>query len=267
MVLTERQRTILNAVTERYIGTGAPISSKELAGTIGLQVSSSTVRNEFALLEERGYLTHPHTSAGRVPTDLGYREFVEKYRYRRRVLFAGANDGLFHAFDIGAWDRTPTDCAKVGDGTTPPCYDLGTGLELFAFAPRAVMPVYPDLTAPAGAQTKQNEWTVDGSQANSSDYFVTRMGPSINMQYLEETQITVAAGDENNQQELFDGLITGLEADFPKKGPPELVVLAEDAFQRARASNSPRSAGSGCRARNSLSCTPATWPTISRARR
>ncbi len=77
MILTDRQRTILNAVTERYIGTGMPISSRELAGTTGLKVSSSTVRNEFALLEERGYLTHPHTSAGRVPTDLGYREFVD----------------------------------------------------------------------------------------------------------------------------------------------------------------------------------------------
>jgi heat-inducible transcriptional repressor len=77
MILTDRQRTILNAVTERYIGVGMPISSKQLAGTVGLQVSSSTVRNEFALLEERGYLTHPHTSAGRIPTDLGYREFVD----------------------------------------------------------------------------------------------------------------------------------------------------------------------------------------------
>jgi heat-inducible transcriptional repressor len=77
MILTERQRTILNAVTQRYIGTGTPVSSKELVGAAGLQCSSSTVRNEFALLEEKGYLTHPHTSAGRVPTDLGYREFVD----------------------------------------------------------------------------------------------------------------------------------------------------------------------------------------------
>jgi heat-inducible transcriptional repressor len=78
MTLTERQRTILNAVTEHYIGTGAPVSSKEVAGSSGLHVSSSTVRNEFALLEEQGYLTHPHTSAGRMPTDLGYREFVDE---------------------------------------------------------------------------------------------------------------------------------------------------------------------------------------------
>ena len=68
---------ILNAVTERYIGTGAPVSSKELVGVASLVVSSSTVRNEFALLEDKGYLTHPHTSAGRMPTDLGYREFVD----------------------------------------------------------------------------------------------------------------------------------------------------------------------------------------------
>jgi heat-inducible transcriptional repressor len=78
MTLTERQRTILNAVTERYIGSGCPVPSKNLAGAAGLRVSSSTVRNELATLEEQGYLTHPHTSAGRVPTDLGYREYVNR---------------------------------------------------------------------------------------------------------------------------------------------------------------------------------------------
>ncbi|MBN1319536.1 MAG: heat-inducible transcription repressor HrcA [Thermoleophilia bacterium] len=84
MRLTERQRTILNAVTERYIVTGTPVSSKELVGLAGLRVSSSTVRSEFAQLEEKGYLTHPHTSAGRMPTDLGYREFVD-YLMNRSV--------------------------------------------------------------------------------------------------------------------------------------------------------------------------------------
>ncbi len=78
MTLTDRQRTILNAVTERYIDSGLPVPSKDLAGAAGLSVSSSTVRNELAALEEKGYLTHPHTSAGRVPTDLGYREFVDR---------------------------------------------------------------------------------------------------------------------------------------------------------------------------------------------
>ena len=78
MALTDRQRTILNVVTERYIGSGCPVPSKDLAGAAGLSVSSSTVRNELAALEEQGYLTHPHTSAGRVPTDMGYREYVDR---------------------------------------------------------------------------------------------------------------------------------------------------------------------------------------------
>ena len=93
MILTDRQRTILSAVAERYIGTGSPVSSKELAGTTGLKVSSSTVRNEFALLEEMGYLTHPHTSAGCMPTDLGYREFVDQLM-SRSLARRGAGSGV-----------------------------------------------------------------------------------------------------------------------------------------------------------------------------
>lgn len=77
MKLSERQQAILNVVAERYIRSGAPVPSKAVAGLAGLHVSSSTVRNEFAILEELGYLTHPHTSAGRIPTSQGYREFVD----------------------------------------------------------------------------------------------------------------------------------------------------------------------------------------------
>ncbi len=97
VALTERQRRILNAVTERYIGTGSPVSSRELVDIAGLFCSSSTVRNEFALLEEKGYLTHPHTSAGRMPTDQGYREFVDyliSTNAARSAAKAGAGLGL-----------------------------------------------------------------------------------------------------------------------------------------------------------------------------
>lgn len=76
MELTERQREILRVTIEQYIRTGTPVSSKAVAALVGYKVSPSTVRNEFALLEERGYLTHPHTSAGRMPTDKGYREIA-----------------------------------------------------------------------------------------------------------------------------------------------------------------------------------------------
>jgi heat-inducible transcriptional repressor len=71
--LTPRQRDILARVVEEYIATGQPVGSRHLVERAGLQVSSSTVRNELAELEARGLLTHPHTSAGRVPTELAYR--------------------------------------------------------------------------------------------------------------------------------------------------------------------------------------------------
>jgi heat-inducible transcriptional repressor len=71
--LTPRQREILGRVVEEYIATGQPVGSRYLVERAGLKVSSSTVRNELAELEARGLLTHPHTSAGRVPTERAYR--------------------------------------------------------------------------------------------------------------------------------------------------------------------------------------------------
>src|SRR5437660_3145303 len=76
--LTPRQREILARVVQDYIATGQPVGSKHLVAAAGLRVSPSTVRNELAELEARGLLTHPHTSAGRVPTERGYRFFADE---------------------------------------------------------------------------------------------------------------------------------------------------------------------------------------------
>src|SRR5215218_10361686 len=77
-VLTPRQKEILVRVVEEYVATGAPVGSKTLVQRAAMGVSSSTVRYELAVLEEQGLLAHPHTSAGRVPTDSGYRYFVDR---------------------------------------------------------------------------------------------------------------------------------------------------------------------------------------------
>jgi heat-inducible transcriptional repressor len=74
--LTPRQREILRRVVEEYVATGQPVGSKGLVERAELDVSPSTVRNELAELEGFGLLTHPHTSAGRVPTDQGYRLYA-----------------------------------------------------------------------------------------------------------------------------------------------------------------------------------------------
>lgn len=74
--LSERKAAVLRAVVEAYVATGEPVGSETVAEQAGLGVSPATIRNELSALEEMGYLGHPHTSAGRVPTDLGYRYFV-----------------------------------------------------------------------------------------------------------------------------------------------------------------------------------------------
>jgi len=74
-----RKAEILKAIVEEYVATGQPVGSQTVARTRALNVSSATVRNEMTVLEREGYLTHPHTSAGRIPTDKGYRFFVDQF--------------------------------------------------------------------------------------------------------------------------------------------------------------------------------------------
>lgn len=76
--LTPRQRMILGLVVREHVNSAFPVSSRALVEHYGLRMSTATVRNELARLEESGYLTHPHTSAGRIPTHKGYRYFVEQ---------------------------------------------------------------------------------------------------------------------------------------------------------------------------------------------
>ena len=74
----DRRLAVLRAIVEDYVATEEPVGSKALVERHGLGVSPATVRNDMAALEEEGFITQPHTSAGRVPTDKGYRLFVDK---------------------------------------------------------------------------------------------------------------------------------------------------------------------------------------------
>ena len=77
-MLDDRKAEILRAVVEEYIDTAQPVGSSRIVQSGGLQVSPATVRNELSVLEREGYLTQPHTSAGRIPTEKGYRFFVDQ---------------------------------------------------------------------------------------------------------------------------------------------------------------------------------------------
>src|SRR5436305_12924995 len=75
--LGQRKAAVLHTIVEAYVATGEPVGSETIAERAGLGVSSATIRNEMSSLEEQGYLSHPHTSAGRIPTDAGYRHYVD----------------------------------------------------------------------------------------------------------------------------------------------------------------------------------------------
>lgn len=82
-MLSERQQTILGHVVDAYLDDGRPVGSKAIAEGSGLPWGASTIRAELAALEAGGYLAQPHTSAGRIPTDLGYRHHVESITSRQ----------------------------------------------------------------------------------------------------------------------------------------------------------------------------------------
>lgn len=107
--LTPRQQKILALVVRNYVETAQPVSSRAVAEQSGLGVSPATVRNEMARLEELGYLTHPHTSAGRVPTEQGYRYYVQQLMGKAQLPLAERRT-ISHQFhqvrpDLEQWMR------------------------------------------------------------------------------------------------------------------------------------------------------------------
>ena len=80
--ITQRQAKILAAIVKEYSISGQPVGSGELSDQYGFAVSAATIRNEMQALEKAGYIYQPHTSAGRVPTDEGFRFFVNKLMKR-----------------------------------------------------------------------------------------------------------------------------------------------------------------------------------------
>src|SRR5439155_10473213 len=83
--LGQRKAAVLHTIVEEYVRTGEPVGSETIAERADLGVSSATIRNEMAALEELGFLSHPHTSAGRIPTDAGYRHYVDTLPVRGRL--------------------------------------------------------------------------------------------------------------------------------------------------------------------------------------
>jgi heat-inducible transcriptional repressor len=101
-VLDDRKLAVLRAIVHDYVSTMEPVGSKALVDRHHLDVSPATIRNDMAVLEEQGYITQPHTSAGRIPTDKGYRLFVDRLSGIKPL--SAAERRAIETFLAGAYD-------------------------------------------------------------------------------------------------------------------------------------------------------------------
>ncbi len=101
-MLDERKLAVLRAIVEDYVSTTEPVGSKSLVDRHHLDVSPATIRNDMAVLEEQGFIVQPHTSAGRIPTDKGYRLFVDRLSGVKPL--SSAERRAIETFLAGAYD-------------------------------------------------------------------------------------------------------------------------------------------------------------------
>jgi heat-inducible transcriptional repressor len=166
-MLSERQQDILRIVVDDYLKSGRPVGSAAIAGREGIPWSPSTVRGELAALEREGFLTHPHTSAGRVPTDAGYRFYADSLLTSGPRIAASAQGraGVATGLDLSRMRRevdeamreTTAALSRVTDlmalaTAPPPSSAVIHRVEVLLLQPRVVMVV---VVASNGAVAKR----------------------------------------------------------------------------------------------------------------
>ncbi len=125
--LTERESRVLEAVVRSYVESAEPAGSRTVARLCGLGVSPATIRNTMSDLEEKGYLTHPHHSAGRVPTDLAYRYHVDQI-IQRPNLTREEEDQLLRELDPGGITTVERLLRRAARALSVLSLELGVGL-------------------------------------------------------------------------------------------------------------------------------------------
>lgn len=129
--MNPRQEELLTLVIEKYIETAQPIGSKFLVSEAGLDWSEATVRNELRELEEQGFLTHPHTSAGRIPTEVGYKYYLEKTDWEKLKVGKKETDALESFFGFEDKVQAQKNLSKVLAAITQETV-------IFAFSPHSI---------------------------------------------------------------------------------------------------------------------------------
>src|SRR5712691_687677 len=225
--LTERQREIVIRVVEEYVATGQPVGSKGLVERSGMHVSPSTVRNELAELEQIGLLTHPHTSAGRVPTDVGYRYYARTLLDRLEPQPAAFPLDLSEArreveSALQATTEMLTQATHLLALVSAPPLQAETvrHIEVLLLQPEVVMVV---VITSAGAVSKRLaafDEPVDPGLANWA------------RQYLNEQLVGVQLGTQLLRRRLDDPGLTQVEREFVNRLRPAFTELLAPDEQR-----------------------------------
>ena len=225
--LSERQREILGRVVEEYVTTGQPVGSKTLVERLGMSVAPSTARAGLAELERLGLLTHPHTSAGRVPTEHGYRFYADRLLERLEPRPGSFPLDLSTArSEVEAALQATTEMLSqvtrlLALVSAPPLETASVRhVEVLLLQPQVAMVV---VITSAGAVTKRVfgfEEAVDPGLANWAG------------QYLNEQLAGVQLGTHQLRQRLDDPTLSPLEHGFLEVLRPAFTELVVEEEQR-----------------------------------
>jgi heat-inducible transcriptional repressor len=218
-MLTERQEQVLRRVVEEYLAAGAPVGSKVLAG--GFEWGPSTIRHELANLEDLGLLQHPHTSAGRVPTESGYRYFVDRLLPVEVEAPPLALSLVRHEVDEAMRVTTET-LSQVTDllaiVTAPP---IGTAtirhIEVLMLQPQVLMVVVITSTGGVNKRMFTFDRQVDSGLADWA------------ASYLNERLVGTGLGARRLTQRLLDPSLSRAESGFLAALLPVFTDLSEAA--------------------------------------
>jgi heat-inducible transcriptional repressor len=224
--LSERQREILIRVVEEYVATGQPVGSKNLVERAGMRVSPATVRNELAELERFGLLTHPHTSAGRVPTDRGYRYYVDRLLERRMPRPASFPLDLGEARNevesaLQATTEMLSQVTRLIALVSAPPFQAATvrHVEVLMLQPQIVMVVVITSTGGVTKRVYAFDTPVDPGLANWA------------AQYLNEQLAGVSLGSAQLRRRLEEPGLHGAERDFLAALAPVFTEAAHEEQQ------------------------------------
>jgi heat-inducible transcriptional repressor len=223
-MLTSRQERILCKVVDDYLRTGQPVASRSIAADPDFDCGPSTIRNELALLEERGLLAHPHVSAGRVPTDAGHRYVVD------RMLVSGQGLEVRHNLELSLIRREIEEAMRTTSETlsqmtnllavvSAPSLNSATirHVEVLALQPEVVMLVVITSTGGVSKLLATFDRAVDpGLLAWASEY-------------LRERLAGYGLGARMLQQRLLDPSLSAVELAFLERLVPAFGDLAAEA--------------------------------------